>query len=67
VDSRDGRLRIEVVDQGRGIPPDIVAAGERPGHYGLKGMRERAAALGGTLEIRRGTPIGTVVTLTVAR
>jgi len=67
VDSRDGRLRIEIDDQGRGIPPDIVAAGERPGHYGLKGMRERAAALGGTLEVRRGTPIGTVVTLTVGR
>jgi signal transduction histidine kinase/ligand-binding sensor domain-containing protein len=67
VDSGDGRLRIEIDDQGRGIPQEIVAAGERPGHYGLKGMRERAEALGGTLEIRRGTPIGTSVRLTLAR
>jgi signal transduction histidine kinase/ligand-binding sensor domain-containing protein len=67
VDSRDGRLRIEIDDQGRGIPPEIAAAGERPGHYGLKGMHERAAAMGGTLEVRHGTTIGTTVRLTVTR
>ncbi|WP_175488128.1 sensor histidine kinase [Sphingomonas sp. NFR04] len=67
VDSRDGRLRIEIDDQGRGIPPDVAAAGERPGHYGLKGMHERAAALRGTLEVRRGAPIGTTVRLIVER
>lgn len=67
VDSRDGRLRIEIDDKGRGIPPEVVAAGERRGHYGLKGMHERAAALGGRLEIRRGAMVGTSVRLTVER
>ncbi|RSV41161.1 hypothetical protein CA234_10180 [Sphingomonas sp. ABOLE] len=67
VNSSDGRLRIEIDDQGRGIPPEIIAAGERPGHYGLKGMHERAAALGGMLEVRRGVPVGTTVRLTVVR
>ncbi|TDC62679.1 ATP-binding protein, partial [Streptomyces hainanensis] len=42
----DGRLTVEVVDEGprRAAPP---GAG-RPG-FGLLGMRERAAAVGGTL------------------
>ncbi|MGN7999248.1 sensor histidine kinase [Sphingomonas sp. 22176] len=67
INSGDGRLRIAIADQGRGIPPAIAQKGERPGHYGLKGMHERAAALGGTLEVRRGMPIGTTVCLTVPR
>jgi signal transduction histidine kinase len=41
-------LRIEVTDTGRGSPP--TPAGEGTGH-GLRGMRERAAAAGGTVEI----------------
>ncbi|MGH3397303.1 MAG: sensor histidine kinase, partial [Streptosporangiaceae bacterium] len=39
-------LRVEVADTGRGV---AAAAGTPPGH-GLIGMRERAAAAGGTLE-----------------
>ena len=41
-------LRVEVADTGRGRPPGR-GAGRTRGH-GLIGMRERAAALGGTLE-----------------
>jgi signal transduction histidine kinase len=41
-------LRIEVTDTGRGQPVGAVA-GQSGGH-GLAGMRERAAAVGGTLE-----------------
>jgi signal transduction histidine kinase len=67
VHSGGGGFSVEISDQGRGIPADIAAAGGRPGHYGLNGMRERAEALGGTLTVRRGDPIGTIVRLAVER
>lgn len=60
-------LVIEISDQGVGIRPEIAERGGRPGHFGLSGMRERAAALGGTLDVRRGDPIGTCVRLTLPR
>jgi signal transduction histidine kinase len=48
-----GEVRIEVQDQGKGIPPDkkleLLSAGT-PG-VGLRGMRERLRQLGGTMEI----------------
>jgi two-component sensor histidine kinase len=53
----DGRgLRLEVADDGRGFS---VAA--RPGHIGLRNMRERATALGGEFQIKSGSD-GTRVT-----
>jgi signal transduction histidine kinase len=39
---------LTVEDDGRGLPPDAEA---RPGHYGLRGMRERVEGLGGTLAV----------------
>ena len=39
-----------MTDTGRGQQPRTVAAGNGSGH-GLRGMRERAAAAGGTIEI----------------
>jgi len=47
VGSDAGVLAIEVRDDGRGLAPDW----QRPGHYGIRGMRERAGALGGTLAL----------------
>ncbi len=41
----DDELRVEVEDQGKGIPPEQAAG------VGLRGMRERLAQFGGTLEI----------------
>lgn len=38
--------RLLVADDGAGLPPD---AERRPGHYGLRGMRERIEGLGGAL------------------
>lgn len=43
----DGTLQVEVRDDGRGLGADWL----RPGHYGVRGMRERARALGGEVEI----------------
>lgn len=58
----DGSLSLQVTDDGSGFEPDEVAEG----HYGLVGMRERAALLGGTLEIAS-RPGHTAVRLEVAR
>jgi PAS domain S-box-containing protein len=45
---------LEVTDDGVGFDP----AAEYPGHLGLQSMRERAAALGGTLEIESAQGLG---------
>jgi len=54
-------LDVEVADDGRGIT-DSEAAGIS---LGILGMRERAHAVGGTLEIRRGAEKGTTVSVRV--
>ena len=43
-------IALEVRDDGRGFAADEEQR-RQPGHYGLTGMRERAAAIGGTLEV----------------
>lgn len=58
-------LRLRVRDDGRGIDPEILAAGGRPGHYGLSGMRERAQRMGALLDLRSRTGLGTELTVTV--
>lgn len=56
-------LRLTVTDDGIGLPTDGLAAdGTRP-HFGLVGMRERAARLGATLAIGPGDAGGTRVEL----
>ncbi len=53
---------LEVRDDGRGLTTN-GRLDSGPGHYGLMGMKERAAAIGGTLEVT-GTPgDGTTVRL----
>jgi two-component system, NarL family, sensor histidine kinase DegS len=46
-DTEDGLLEIQVQDNGKGFDPSNVSAG----HFGLIGMKERAAYLGGALDI----------------
>ena len=54
-------LRLAVRDNGHGFPAD---AGSLPeGHYGVRGMRERAAGMGGRLEIESAPGEGTTVML----
>ena len=46
------QLLVRVRDDGKGIAPDVLSAGEKEGHFGLSGMRERAALVGGKLAVR---------------
>jgi signal transduction histidine kinase len=60
------RLRLTVTDDGRGIVGDTEAGRfVAQGHFGLAGMRERAAMIGGTLEVQTAPDYGTVVVLEV--
>jgi signal transduction histidine kinase len=52
-------------DNGVGIAPDIADKGEKDGHFGLSGMRERAKKLRGWLAARRLPEGGTEVMLVV--
>ena len=58
-------LRLAVRDDGVGMPPSILASGERKGHFGLIGMRERAERIGGTLAVVSREAAGTEVTVAV--
>jgi len=60
---REGNLlRLSVRDNGRGVSPDEAVA---PSSYGLLGMRERAALLGGYLTIASARRQGTTVTAAI--
>ncbi len=58
----DGKLKMEIRDNGQGIDEDLqakIASGNTPG-VGLRGMRERVLAIGGTFTIEsngKGTAI----------
>ncbi|MGD8455254.1 MAG: sensor histidine kinase [Anaerolineales bacterium] len=59
-----GMLRLTVTDDGQGIPGNLYPATfVANGHYGIAGMRERAAMIGGKLEIQSSQGYGTVVIL----
>jgi signal transduction histidine kinase len=59
---RDLTLRVQ--DDGIGIDPAILSEG-KDGHFGLRGMRERAARIGAKLSIVSTMGAGTDVTLVV--
>jgi signal transduction histidine kinase/ligand-binding sensor domain-containing protein len=46
-----GCVQVDVRDDGLGLPPAVAASGQLAGHWGLPGMRERAAALGAELAL----------------
>jgi signal transduction histidine kinase len=54
------RVRLEVRDDGRGLPGNVTDAG-----FGLLGLTERAFALGGRLDISSGPGQGTTVLVEV--
>jgi two-component system, NarL family, sensor histidine kinase UhpB len=58
----NGRVRLEVRDDGCGIPPDVISSTRS---LGLLGMRERATLLGGDFHIGGANGGGTIVTVSV--
>ncbi|WP_419804010.1 sensor histidine kinase [Terriglobus sp.] len=52
---------LRVSDDGAGF--DVAAGAAKPGHYGVRGMRERAAAMGATLTVQSAPGQGTCVEL----
>jgi signal transduction histidine kinase len=58
-------FRLRIRDDGEGIAPAILEDG-RPGHYGLPGMRERAAEICAKLDIWSGVGTGTEIDLSIA-
>jgi signal transduction histidine kinase len=61
----DAALHVRVRDDGQGITDTVLRAGERPGHFGFIGMRERAKKLGAHLEVWSKPGAGTEVELRV--
>jgi signal transduction histidine kinase len=57
-------LVVRVKDNGGGID-QAVAENGKPGHFGLQGMRERAARIGGRLSLVSSANSGTEVALVV--
>src|SRR4029434_3469492 len=57
------QFRLCVRDDGQGIDPTVLANQGPEGHYGLRGMPERAALMGGTLAVWSEVGAGTEVEL----
>ena len=60
-DDREFRLRLR--DDGRGIDPGVLAGKGIEGHFGLRGMPERAALMGGKLAVWSEVGAGTEIEL----
>jgi signal transduction histidine kinase/ligand-binding sensor domain-containing protein len=59
------RVRVRVRDDGKGIDAKLLSDGGRHGHFGLRGMRERARLIGGKLAVWSELDSGTEVELTI--
>jgi signal transduction histidine kinase len=59
------QLRVRVRDDGKGIDPKLLKVEGRAGHFGLRGMRERAKLMGGKLAVWSELNAGTEVELRI--
>jgi signal transduction histidine kinase/ligand-binding sensor domain-containing protein len=60
----DTNITMQIIDDGTGII-DNDASKEKPGHFGIVGMHERAQRIGGTMVIKPIEPSGTEVRIDV--
>ena len=63
----DGRLELVVRDDGVGFDPTHARRGEASGHFGLRGLHERAAQVGGAMQIDSIKGEGTTIRWTARR
>jgi signal transduction histidine kinase/ligand-binding sensor domain-containing protein len=61
----DADLFIRVRDDGIGVDPEVLARGQRRGHWGLPGMRERSESFAGHLHVWSEGNAGTEVELRI--
>jgi signal transduction histidine kinase len=61
----DGHLRLRIGDNGTGIDAEVLKDEHKAGHWGLRGMRERARLIGATLEIWSQVNTGTEIELNI--
>jgi len=61
----DKIFTLRIRDDGAGFEPERLQHSERGGHWGVRGMRERAAAINGKLEVWSEKGAGTEIELTV--
>ena len=59
------QFRLRMRDDGKGIDPAVLSGKGNEGHYGLYGMRERAALIGGELVVWSEVGTGTEVELRI--
>jgi signal transduction histidine kinase len=59
------RFRISVRDDGRGFDEQAVRRDEPVGHFGLRGMRERAEKIGGGLDVWSKPGFGTEIAFSI--
>jgi len=61
----DKLFRLRIRDDGKGIEPQLLSEGNRPGHWGLPGIRERARRIGAQLDFWSEAGAGTEVQINV--
>jgi two-component system sensor histidine kinase UhpB len=64
-EGRPKDLRVIIEDDGNGFDPSRLESWNIISHLGLRGMRERAALAGGTLQIESTPSKGTTIYLTI--
>ena len=64
------QFRLRLLDNGKGIDPEVLSAGGRAGHHGLPGLHERAEVAGGKLsvwsQLNSGTEIELIIPAAIA-
>jgi signal transduction histidine kinase/ligand-binding sensor domain-containing protein len=58
-------FRLRIRDDGRGVDPEVLKEGGRPGHWGLRGIRERAERMGAHVDFWSESGAGTEVQIEV--
>lgn len=62
---RSSGLQLRLADNGIGIDPDVLIQGGKPGHWGLRGIQERAKSIGAELNILSDKAQGTEILVNV--